>query len=102
MVSAGMGIQFMISGLLNQSFGAYVVLLREEFGWSKTALSAAYSLQQVENGLLGPVQGWIIDRFGPRVVMRFGIVVFGCGLMLLSQISSLPTFYAVFLMMALG
>ena len=37
-VGAGMGIQFLISGLLNQSYGAYVVLLRDEFGWSKTAL----------------------------------------------------------------
>jgi MFS family permease len=102
MVSAGFGIQFLIAGLLNQSYGAYVVLLREDFGWSKTALSGAYSLQQVESGMLGPIQGWIIDRFGPRSVMRFGIVILGVGFMAMSQINSLPTFYGAFLMMAMG
>jgi sugar phosphate permease len=102
MVGAGMGIQLLISGLLNQSYGAYVVLLREDFGWSKTALSGAYSLQQVESGLLGPVQGWIIDRFGPRPVMRAGIVFLGVGFMLMSLVHSLAAFYGAFLLMALG
>jgi MFS family permease len=78
------------------------VLLRDDFGWSKTALSGAYSLQQVESGLLGPAQGWIIDRFGPRPVMRFGIIALGIGFMLMSLVDSLAAFYAVFFIMALG
>jgi MFS family permease len=102
MVLAAAGIQFLTSGLLNQSFGAYVAVMREEFGWKNTAFSAAYSLQQIESGLLGPVQGWFIDRVGPRGMMRLGIVIFGAGFMLLSQIHSLTAFYAVFIMMAFG
>jgi sugar phosphate permease len=102
MVTAGFGIQLLAAGLLGQSYGAYLVLLRDDFGWSKTALSGAYSLQQLESGLLGPVQGWIIDRFGPRAIMRVGLVIFGVGFMLLSQVQSLPAFYAVILTMAIG
>ncbi|MPZ49308.1 MAG: MFS transporter [Dehalococcoidia bacterium] len=102
MVASGMGIQLLISGLLNQSYGTYVVLLREDFGWSKTALSGAYSLQQVESGLLGPVQGWIIDKFGPRPVMRVGVTLLGVGFMLMSLVHSLPAFYGAFFIMALG
>jgi hypothetical protein len=65
MVAAGFGIQFLTGGLLNQAYGAYVVLLRDDFGWSKTSLSAAFSLARFESGLLGPIEGWLIDRFGP-------------------------------------
>ena len=102
MVASGVGIQLLVAGLLMQSYGAYVVLLREDFGWSKTALSAAYSLQQVAMGVLSPIEGWIIDRFGPRAVMRIGMVIFGLGFMALSQIQSLSGFFVVILIVAIG
>jgi MFS family permease len=101
-VLAASGIQILQTGLLMQAYGAYVVVLREEFGWSKTALAAAFSLQRVESGLLGPLQGWMLDRWGPRMVMRVGTVIFGLGFMAFSQINSLTTFYIVFIIMAIG
>ena len=97
MVAAGSAMQFLQSGLMTQSFGAYVAVLQAERGWSKTALSGAAALQQMESAILGPALGWIIDKFGPQGVIRFGIVVFGCALMLLSQTDSLPAFYGAFL-----
>jgi MFS family permease len=101
-VSAASGIQALQTVLLMQSYGAYVVVLQSEFGWSKTALAAAFSLQRVESGLIGPIQGWMLQRWGPRAVMRVGTVIFGVGFMLFSQIDSLILFYLTFLMMALG
>src|SRR3954468_16773568 len=102
MVAAGTGLQFLQSALLMQSFGAYVAVLRDDRGWSKTALSGAAALQQMEVAILGPVIGWAIDRFGPQGMIRVGVVLFGCGLMLLSQTDTLPTFYAAFIVIALG
>jgi MFS family permease len=102
MVLAASGLQFVNAGLIQQSFGAYVAVLRDDFGWSKTALAGAFSLQQVEGGLIGPLQGFIVDRFGTRGMIRIGVVILGGGLMLLSQVNSLLTFYAVFLVVALG
>src|SRR5262245_53743051 len=78
-VGAGIGAQALSAGLLQQAFGSYVVLLEREFGWSRSTLSGAFSLARVEDGLLGPVQGWLLDRFGPRAVMRAGIVIFAAG-----------------------
>ena len=101
-VGAGMGIQALQGALLSSSYGAYVVLLQESFGWSKTAFSAAFSLQQVESGILGPLQGWLLDRFGPRAVMRVGVVLFGAGFMAFSRLDSITTFYLTFLLMAIG
>lgn len=102
MVAAGGGIQFLQSALLHQAFGAYFAVLAEERGWSKTALSGAAVLQPMESALLGPVLGWVVDRFGPQGMIRAGIITFGLGFLLLSQIDSLAGFYAAFIVIALG
>ena len=88
--------------MLQRSYGAYVVLLQAEFGWTKAALSGAFSMQQIENGMLGPVQGWLIERFGPRLSMRLGVISLGLGFIAFSQVQSLFTFYIAYLFMALG
>jgi sugar phosphate permease len=102
MVGAAVGLQFLQAGLVSQAFGAYLAVLSEEQGWSKTALSGAAAMQQMEVALLGPVLGWLIDRFGPKVFVRAGVVVFGLGLCLLSQVHSLLGFYGAFIVIALG
>lgn len=102
MVGAGAGLQFLQSGLMTQSFGAYLAVLEAERGWSKTALSGAAALQQMESAILGPVLGWFIDRFGPQGMIRAGIVAFGLGLIALSFTESLGAFYAAFVLIALG
>ena len=60
MVGAGSALQFLQAGLMTQSFGVYVAVLQAERGWSKTALSAAAALQQMESAMLGPFLGWFI------------------------------------------
>lgn len=101
-VAAGGGIQILFSGLLMQAFGAYAAVLREEFGWSRALVSGAFSLARAESGIFGPLQGWLLDRFGPPAVMRVGLVIFGIGFMLFSQLNSAPTFYATFFLIAIG
>ena len=92
----------MQAALLHQAFGAYFAALVDERGWSKTALSGAAAMQPMESALLGPFLGWIVDRFGPQGMIRIGIVTFGIGFIVLSQIDSLPGFYGAFVIIALG
>ena len=94
--------QIIHSGLGFQGFGTFLLPLEREFGWSKATLAAARSLMQVENGLMGPIEGILIDRFGPRVVMTLGTFIFGLGLLLVSQIQSVWSYYLVFMVVALG
>ena len=84
------------------AYGAYVVLLREEFGWSKTLLSAAFAMARAESGIFGPIQGWMTDRFGPRILIRVGMSILGVALMLFSLIQSPVTFFITFFLMAVG
>src|SRR5215218_1075624 len=101
-VFAGGAMQFLQSLLLNQAFGAYLAVLVEQKGWSKTALSGAAALKSTEAAVLGPVLGWAVDRFGAQGIIRAGIVAFGVGFMLLSQIETLVQFYLAFIVVALG
>ncbi len=101
-VSAGAALNVFQSALLGQAYGSYVVLLREEFGWSKTMLSAASSLREAESGIMGPVQGSLLDRFGPRKVARVGCITMGIGFMLFSQVQAPWQFYGAFLVMSIG
>ena len=40
-----------------------------------------------------PIEGWFVDRYGPRVVVLFGGVLVGIAWMLNSVASSLPILY---------
>lgn len=100
--SAGAGLQFMQAGLNHQSFGAYIAVLAVEQGWSKTALSGAAALQSMETAVIGPLLGWLVDRFGPGIMIRIGVVLFALGLVVLSQIDTLTGFYVAALIIAAG
>ena len=101
-VGAGFLVNTANGALVFHAFGAYVVLLEDDFGWNRTAFAIAFALQRVESGLLGPVEGWAIDRFGPRKVMITGLLIFAAGFFAFSQVNSIATFYAAFLLIALG
>lgn len=101
-LAAAGAMQLLLSILLSQSFGLYIAALSEEMGWSKTTLAGAAALQSVESALIGPVLGWVLDRFGAPSVIRAGIVVFSAGLLVLSQVQSVATFYLSAVLMALG
>ena len=101
-VAGGFVIQGLNGGLLFHAFSAYILPLQAEFGWNRSLLSGAFSMAQAEGGILGPLQGWLIERFGPRGVMRVGLTVFGVGFLLFSRMDSIAMFYASFAMMAIG
>jgi MFS family permease len=102
MVAAGSALQFLQAGLMQQAFGAYVAVLSTEKGWSKTSLSGAAALQSVETAIIGPVLGWLIDRLGAPRMIRWGVWIFGAGLIALGCVRTLPQFYAAVIVIALG
>jgi MFS family permease len=68
--------------------------IEREFGWSRTAISGAFSLARVESGLMGPIEGYCVDRVGPRRIMFIGICTCFLGFISLSFVNSLPMLYA--------
>ncbi len=102
LVAVACFIQFLHGGLLIQAFGAYVAVMSSELGWSKTALSVGAAIQSMEGALIGPVLGWIVDRFGARSVVQLGLVVLGIGFVVLSQVDTLGGFYGAMVLLAVG
>jgi len=85
-----------------QSYGAYAVVFNREFGWSMTLLAAAYTLTRVESGLLGPVQGWMADRYGPRLIISIGLLMHGIGLLCLTLVETLPVYFLAVIIISVG
>ena len=101
-VGASFLIALYVSGSINLGFTAVFEPIASEFGWSYTQISLAASLRGLETGLLAPIAGIFIDRWGPRPVVMFGALLTGFGLLLLSRISSLTMFYTAFIFIAGG
>ncbi|PWU22463.1 MAG: hypothetical protein C5B48_10040 [Candidatus Rokuibacteriota bacterium] len=84
-----------ISSGLYFSFPVFFVALLEEFGWSRGATAAAFSISSIAQGLLSPAVGILVDRVGPRRVMLGGTFVLGGACLLSSRIGSLWSLYMV-------
>ena len=82
------------TGFCYFGMSAFFPSIEREFGWSRTAISGAFSLARIESGLLGPIEGYFVDRVGPRRIMYIGIVVCVLGFVSLSFVNSLPMLYA--------
>jgi MFS family permease len=91
-----------LSGIVSHSGGISIVVLQEEFGWSKASLSAAFAIGTIIAALLAPVQGRLVDRFGPRGVVRVGVLIVSVGLCVVSFIHSMPTLYLASVLMGTG
>lgn len=101
-VIAGVLINMMMGGLVMHAFGFYASALKEEFLWTASTFSIALALTRVESGVLGPIQGWMIDRFGPQKMMRIGIASTAAGLLAFSQLWSAGSFIGLYFVVAIG
>ena len=91
------------AGINFHGFGNFIIPLSREFGWSRTTISVVFSVARLESGLLGPLEGWAVDRVGPRRLMIVGIPLMGLGYIVMSRIDGLPAFFLVYVfMIALG
>ncbi len=91
-----------VGGIVVYGFTAIFEPIVLEFGWSYAVVSFAASLRGVESGLLEPVVGRLVDHWGPRRLIAFGGLFTTAGLLLLSNTTSLITFYGSFALLAIG
>ncbi|MFL6027459.1 MAG: MFS transporter [Friedmanniella sp.] len=59
--------------------GVLMVPLEEEFGWSRTLMSGAVSVNLVLYGLMAPFAAALMDRFGIRLVTSAALVLVAAG-----------------------
>lgn len=71
------------SVILLMSFGIFLPALRQEFGWSVASISLGASIISLMIMLVSPVQGYLADRIGARILVLASLPAFGAGLMLM-------------------
>lgn len=101
-VGGGAVMQSLQAGLFLNSYGNYAVVLEEQFGWSKTMLASVFSFSRFESAAMGPVQGWALDRFGSKPIMRVGVVIMALGFLAFSQVQTALHFFLAIVVLAFG
>ncbi len=101
-VAGAAAMQGLFSLLYYQSFGAYLVFFKREFNWGTGALSGAYAMARLESSIIAPIQGWLLDKLSPRMLMRVGAVMVGGGFIMLSQVNSLFSYYVAYAIISIG
>jgi nitrate/nitrite transporter NarK len=63
--------------ILMQPLGLFLKSMTAEFGWSRTTFSSVVAMASLANIIILPIAGYLVDRFGPRKIIAFGVVL-GC------------------------
>ncbi len=89
-----LGIVAMIC-IANLQYGwtLFVNPIKEQFHWSTAAIQVSFTTFVVVETWLVPVEGYIIDRFGPKVITVIGGLLVGISWIMYSMATSLMTFY---------
>jgi len=69
----------LISAATRATPSILIVPLEREFGWSRTTISMAISVNILLYGLIGPFAAGFINRYGPRKVMVTAAILLGLG-----------------------
>ena len=102
MVGLTVVINGMGSGPIWSGVGVWVKALEGPMGWSRTQLTGAFSLAQLEGSFVGPVLGYLTDRFGSKRMVLTGLLIIGGGFLLFSYTTSLAMFYVAYSIIMFG
>lgn len=73
-----------------------------KYHWGRTDIQIAFSIFIATETWLVPVEGWFVDRFGPKIVVAFGGIVVALAWWLNSLASSLPMLYVAAALSGVG
>jgi MFS transporter, OFA family, oxalate/formate antiporter len=81
--------------LANMQYGwtLFVNPMHDANHWSRTSIQIAFTIMIFVNTWLSPVEGWLVDRYGPRCVVMAGGVFAALSWVMNSKAESLSTLY---------
>lgn len=78
---------------LQYGWTLFVNPIADKYGWSKAAIQVAFTIFVLTETWLVPIEGYLVDRFGPRPVVMVGGILCGVGWVLNSFADSLGLLY---------
>jgi OFA family oxalate/formate antiporter-like MFS transporter len=89
---AGVVCMVMIANL-QYGWTLFVQPINEKFGWGRPAIQVAFSIFVITEAWLVPLEGWFVDRFGPRLIVTIGGFLIGIAWVVNAFANSLPLLY---------
>lgn len=100
-LTAVMGIAVSFGSLVIFAFSVFIKPLGDEFGWSRTQISLAFTLTALMVALASPAIGRIVDRVGARKVLLPCVAIYGAAFCGLAAVRSLAGFYTIYILLGL-
>jgi MFS transporter, OFA family, oxalate/formate antiporter len=87
---------------LQYAWTLFVQPVRAATGWSVSEVQLAFTLFILFQTWVQPLDGWFIDRLGPRGFITAAGILCGLGWAGMGYATTLPTFYALYCMAGMG
>ena len=84
------------SGPTFQAASTLFRAIEDEFGWSRAVVTGVASFGRFGGALLGPVEGWMTDKFGTGKMVLIGFTLGGLGLIFYSQLQGPIQYYVAY------
>ena len=78
------------------TIAVFVFPMAEDTGWTRTAIVGAASVAGVVSMFVSPVAGWVLQRYGPRVLLASSMLVLGGSIMSIRWVDNIVMFYVLF------
>src|SRR5712672_3829516 len=79
---------------LQYGWTLFVTPIDDKYHWGRAAIQVAFTLFVLVETWLIPIEGYLVDRFGPRWVVMGGAFLVAIAWSINSVASSLPVLYA--------
>ena len=78
---------------LQYGWTLFVDPIEAKFHWGRPAIQVAFTLFVLAETWLVPIEGYLVDRFGPRPMVALGGILVGCAWMLNARAGTLGVLY---------
>jgi MFS transporter, OFA family, oxalate/formate antiporter len=78
---------------LQYGWTLFVTPIDQKYHWGRAAIQVAFSIFVLTETWLVPVEGWFVDRFGPRIVVLIGGILVGIAWAMNSMADTLAYLY---------
>jgi OFA family oxalate/formate antiporter-like MFS transporter len=78
---------------LQYGWTLFVDPMNQKYGWGRAEIQVAFTIFVVTETWLVPVEGWFVDKFGPRIVVFVGAILCGAAWAINSMADSLTLLY---------
>jgi OFA family oxalate/formate antiporter-like MFS transporter len=78
---------------LQYGWTLFVLPIDAKYHWGRAAIQVAFSIFVLTETWLVPVEGWFVDRFGPKLVVLIGGILVGIAWVMNAMADSLTVLY---------